>query len=146
MIPVNLIKIYFCKILICSIPHNTMEIGKYVPIMVFDNQCYVCVKFARLVDFFARGRITMVGHYTDFGVRIRDEILDESALDMFWFIDNNLACGGRAALLPLIRSILSKRMKRSSGGIVDSQQGCKTLKAVFLRSSSLLTNSRRIDI
>ena len=29
----------------------------------------------------------MVGHYSDFGTKIRNEILDESALDMFWFID-----------------------------------------------------------
>ncbi len=125
-----------------------MEIKENIPIIVFDNQCYLCVKFAKFVDFFARGRITMVGHYTDFGIKIREEILDESALDMFWFIDNSMAYGGRAAIFPLIRSIFSKETKKSSGGIVDeaSQQGCKTVKAVFLRSSSLLTNSKKIDL
>ncbi len=64
-----------------------MEIKENVPIVVFDNQCYLCVKFAKFVDFFARGKIAMVGHYSDFGIKIRNEILDESALDMFWFID-----------------------------------------------------------
>ncbi len=125
-----------------------MEIKENVPIVVFDNQCYLCVKFAKFVDFFARGKMTMVGHYTDFGVKIRNEILDESALDMFWFIDKKSAYGGRAALLPLVKSIFSKKTKKSSTTRVDEncQQDCKTVKAVFLRSSSLLTNSKKIDL
>ena len=125
-----------------------MEIKENVPIVVFDNQCYLCMKFAKFVDFFARGKLTMVGHYTDFGTKIRNEILDESALDMFWFIDKKRAYGGRAALFPLVKSIFSKKTKNTSTIRVDEncQQDCKTVKAVFLRSSSLLTNSRKIDL
>jgi predicted DCC family thiol-disulfide oxidoreductase YuxK len=125
-----------------------MEIKENIPIVVYDNQCYLCVKFARFVDFFARGKMTMVGHYSDFGIKIRNEILDESALDMFWFIDKKSAYGGRAALFPLVKSIFSKKTKNSSTIRVDEncQQDCKTVKAVFLRSSSLLTNSRKIDL
>ena len=125
-----------------------MEIRENVPIVVFDNQCYLCVKFAKFVDFFARGKITMIGHYSDFGIQIRNEILDESALDMFWFIDKKRAYGGRAALFPLVKSIFSKKMKNSSTMRVDEncQQECKTVKAVFIRSSSLLTNNKKIDL
>jgi predicted DCC family thiol-disulfide oxidoreductase YuxK len=125
-----------------------MEIKENIPIVVYDNQCYLCVKFARFVDFFARGKMTMVGHYSDFGIKIRNEILDESALDMFWFIDKKRAYGGRAALFPLVKSIFLKKIKNSSTLIVDEncKQDCKTAKAVFLRSSSLLTNSRKIDL
>jgi predicted DCC family thiol-disulfide oxidoreductase YuxK len=125
-----------------------MEIKENTPIVVYDNQCYLCVKFARFVDFFARGKMTMIGHYSDFGVKIRNEILDESALDMFWFIDKKRAYGGRAALFPLVKSIFSKKTKNTSTMNIDKncQQDCKTVKAVFLRSSSLLTNSRKIDL
>ncbi|MEK0319725.1 MAG: hypothetical protein QQN61_01325 [Nitrosopumilus sp.] len=125
-----------------------MEIKENVPIIVYDNQCYLCVKFAKFVDFFARGKITMVGHYSDFGIKIRNEILDESALDMFWFIDKKRASGGRAALFPLVKSIFSEKTEKSSTMRVDEncQQDCKTVKAVFLRSSSLLTNSKKIDL
>ncbi len=124
-----------------------MEIKENIPIVVFDNQCYLCVKFAKFVDFFARGKISMVGHYSDFGIKIRNEILDESALDMFWFIDKKRAYGGRAALFPLLKSIFSKKTEKSSTMRVDEncQQDCKTVKAVFMRSSSLLTNSKKID-
>ncbi len=125
-----------------------MEIKENVPIVVFDNQCYLCMKFAKFVDFIARGKLTMVGHYSDFGTKIRNEILDESALDMFWFIDKKRAYGGRAALFPLAKSIFSKKTKKSSTMRVDEncQQDCKTVKAVFLRSSSLFTNSKKIDL
>ncbi len=125
-----------------------MEIKENTPIVVYDNQCYLCVKFARFVDFFARGKMTMIGHYSDFGIKIRNEILDESALDMFWFIDKKRAYGGRAALFPLVKSIFSKKTKNTSTMDIDKncQQDCKTVKAVFLRSSSLLTNSRKIDL
>ena len=124
-----------------------MDIQENIPIVVFDNQCYLCVKFAKFVDFFTRGKMTMVGHYSDFGIKIRNEILDESALDMFWFIDKKMAYGGRAALFPLMKSIFSKKTEKSSSMRVDEncQQDCKTVKAVFLRSSSLLTNSKKID-
>ena len=125
-----------------------MEIKENVPIVVFDNQCYLCMKFAKFVDFFARGKISMVGHYSDFGIKIRNEILDESALDMFWFIDKKRAYGGRAALFPLLKSIFSKKTEKSSTMRVDEncQQDCKTVKAVFMISSILLTNSKKIDL
>ena len=125
-----------------------MEIKGNVPIVVFDNQCYLCVKFAKFVDFFARGKITMVGHYSEIGIKIRNEILDESALDMFWFIDKKIAYGGRVALIPLVKSVFSKKTKKSSSMRFneDCQQGCKTVKAVFVRSSSILRNSRKIDL
>ena len=125
-----------------------MEIKENIPIVLFDNQCYLCMKFASTVNFFARGKITMVGHYSEFGEKIRGSVLDESALDMFWFINQKRAYGGRAALLPLIKSILSKKIKKSpmSKIYVECQQDCKTVKAVFVRSASLITNSKIIDL
>jgi len=125
-----------------------VEIKENIPIIVFDNQCYLCVKFAKLVDFFARGKISMVGHYSNFGIKIRTDILDESALNMFWFIDRKIAYGGRAALFPLLKSILSKKIKKPSIIKMDEKcnQNCKTVKSVFVRSSSLLRNSKKIDL
>ncbi|EIJ65553.1 hypothetical protein BD31_I1321 [Candidatus Nitrosopumilus salaria BD31] len=123
-----------------------MEIKENTPIMVFDNQCYLCVKFAKVVDFFARGKISMVGHYSSFGMKIRTDILDESALKMFWFIDKNIVYGGRAALFPLLKSVLSNKIKKSSVIKIDENcnQDCKTIKSVFVRSFSVLTNSKKI--
>ncbi len=125
-----------------------MELEKAIPLVIYDNECYLCVQFARFVNFLAKGRLRLVGHYTDFGKQIRDSTLDSSALEMFWFIDNKIAYGGRAALGPLFSAILNagkKNMQKNT--IQDScELGCKSPQAVFFRSASLLTNSKKIKI
>ena len=125
-----------------------MELEKAVPLVIYDNECYLCVQFARFVNFLAKGRLRLVGHYTDFGKQIRDSTLDSSALEMFWFIDNKIAYGGRAALGPLFSTILNAGGKKiQKNTIQDSYElGCKSTKAVFFRSASLLTHSKRINL
>jgi len=125
-----------------------MKFDEYLPLIVFDDQCYLCGQFIKIVNFFARDKITIIGHYSDFGIKIRDEILDESALDMFWFIEKKVAYGGRAALLPLIKAIISNKSKKLPITKInnDCKQECKTIKAVFLRSFSLFSNSKKINL
>ena len=125
-----------------------MEIKAEIPIVLFDDQCYVCIKFATIVNFLARGKITMVGHYSNFGIKIRDEILDESALEMFWFIDEKRASGGRAALFPLVKSIFSTKSRKREFSQLDNicSKDCKTVKSVFVRSFTLITSSKKIDL
>jgi len=125
-----------------------MIFDEYLPVILFDDQCYLCGQFIKIVNFFARDKITIIGHYSDFGIKIRDEILDESALDMFWFIEKEVAYGGRAALLPLIKAIISNKSKKLPITKInnDCKQECKTIKAVFLRSFSLFSNSKKINL
>ena len=125
-----------------------MEIRDEIPIVLFDDQCYVCIKFAIIVNFLTRGKITMVGHYSNFGIKIRDEILDKSALEMFWFIDEKRASGGRAALFPLVKSIFSTKSRKTKFVQIDNicSDDCKSVKAVFVRSFTLITNSKKIDL
>ncbi len=125
-----------------------MEIKNEIPIVLFDDQCYVCIKFATIVNFLARGKITMVGHYSNFGIKIRDKILDESALEMFWFIDKKRASGGRAALFPVVKSIFSTKSRKTKFTQIDNicSDDCKSAKVVFVRSFTLITNSKKIDL
>ena len=123
-----------------------MKLEKMVPLVIYDNECYLCVQFAKFVNFLTKGRLRLVGHYTDFGKEIRDNILDTSALDMFWFIDEKTAYGGRAAIGPLFSAILHINKKNIQKKIVEDSCNldCKSPKAVFFRSASLLTHSKRI--
>lgn len=124
-----------------------MKIDDFVPLVLYDNQCYLCIKFAKFVNLLARGRLRIVGHYSELGKRLREEILDSSALDMFWFVDKKTAYGGRAGLLPLMSAIIRANDSVKDLNIQEScDLDCKTTKAVFLRSASLLTNSRKIKI
>lgn len=118
-----------------------------VPLVLYDNKCYLCIKFAKIVNFLARGRLLLVGHYTDLGEKIRTQFLDSSALEMFWFIDGKTAYGGRAALLPLLSAVISTKGSQVSYSETESCEiQCKTAKAVFLRSASLFSNSKKIPI
>ncbi len=125
-----------------------MEIKENIPIVVYDDQCYLCTKFAKMVNFLSRGNLTIIGHYSNEGEEIRNQILDDSALEMFWIIDEKTAFGGRAALIPLIRSIITSKKKKSNNMKLESncKQECKTVKSVFIRSASLLSNSKKIEL
>ena len=125
-----------------------MDLKEMTPLVIYDNECYLCVQFAKFVNFLAKGRLHFVGHYTDFGRKIRENALDSNALEMFWFIDSNTAYGGRAALFPLFSSILNSSGENLQKNIDQNscEVGCKSPKAVFFRSASLLTNSKKIKM
>ena len=125
-----------------------MDLKEMTPLVIYDNECYLCVQFAKLVNFLAKGRLHFVGHYTYFGKQIRENVLDSNALEMFWFLDTNTAYGGRAALGPLFSAIFNVSKKKIKNKIVENscELGCKSPSAVFFRSASLLTNSKKIRI
>ncbi|CDI06217.1 conserved hypothetical protein [Candidatus Nitrosotenuis uzonensis] len=125
-----------------------MDLQSLTPIVLYDNRCYLCTKFASIVSLLAGGRFSLIGHYTNIGEKIREQILDSSALEMFWFIDGKTAYGGRAALAALVRSLFSAKARKpvNSVDFAACDTGCKTVKAVFVRSASLLTHSRKITI
>ena len=125
-----------------------MNVKDIVPLMIYDNQCYLCTKFAKVVNFLARGKLLLVGHYSFLGENLRNKILDSSAIEMFWFIDEKTAYGGRAALRPLLNAILhSKGSRKKTIRVEESCDAeCKTPKTVFIRLASLLSNSRKIKL
>ena len=125
-----------------------MNIEGMIPLVIYDNECHLCIKFAQGVNFLSRGKIRLVGHYTTMGKKLRDEFLEPQATEMFWFIDGENAYGGRAALLPLFLAILKGKGNISIQKTVDEtcDVGCKAPKAVFVRSASLLTSSRKIKL
>ena len=125
-----------------------MEFHDSLPLMIYDDKCYVCIKFAKLMNFLAKGKVRLIGHYTEFGGKIRKEILEDDALEMFWFIDEKTAYGGRAAIIPLLSAIFRVHGRKfNEVSIQESCDiGCKDSLAVFFRSASLITHSRKIRI
>ena len=127
-----------------------MDLHNLLPVMIYDNRCYLCGKFAMIINLFSRGRLLIVGHYSDLGMKFKSEIFPQNydSTRMFWFVDNKMAYGGRAALIPLISSIFTSKTKSSVQLDIQSpcSTECKTPKAVFLRSKSLFTNSEKIPL
>ena len=125
-----------------------MDLAEKLPLMIFDDKCYVCIQFAKTVNYISKGRLRMIGHYTEFCRLIRENLLDDDALEMFWFIDKNTAFGGRAAICPLISTIFN--LNSSETNKISIQEscdiGCKDSLAVFFRSASLITHSKKINL
>ncbi len=127
-----------------------MDLTRILPLMIYDDRCYLCAKFAKIVSFFARKKILIVGHYTDFGMKIKSEIFSNNydSTKMFWFVSDKTAYGGRAAILPLLSSILKSKIKPYIQYDIPSScdNDCKASKAVFLRMKSLFSNSEKIRL
>ncbi|MYB29477.1 MAG: hypothetical protein F4Y18_00325 [Cenarchaeum sp. SB0663_bin_5] len=112
-----------------------------LPIMLYDDTCKMCHRFALVVDALSGSNLTIIGHYTPEGKRIRKQILDDTATDMFWVITKIGAYGGRAAIIPLIQSILTTK---DGLGMKHDDAKCSNECNILLRSYSLVTHSRHI--
>ena len=138
----------FHKILIQKQLMVNMGISELVPLVIYDDKCYLCSKFASIVHTFAKDKILIIGHYSDTGMKIKSEIFDQNydSTGMFWLITKKTAYGGRAAILPLLQRILTGKSRKNLRYDPSSScnQDCKTSRAFFMRTKSLLFNSEKI--
>jgi len=127
-----------------------MKIGELAPILIYDDSCYHCSKFASIIKSLAGKNILIVGHYTELGKEIKSEIFpkDYDSTRMFWFVTGKVAYGGRAGVFPLLLSILTNRSRKVPLKDIPLIYGddCKTPKAFFMRTKTLLSNSQKIPL
>lgn len=127
-----------------------MKIKDLLPVLIYDNNCYYCSKFASIANFLAAGKIIVIGHYTKLGREIKNEIFpkDYESTRMFWFITKKTAYGGRAGILPLFYFILRHGRSRHLQERVAVEFGtdCKDPRAFLARITSLLSNSEKINL
>jgi hypothetical protein len=140
----------FHKILIQSKSIKDMKIRDLLPILIYDDSCYHCSKFASIAKSLAGKNILIVGHYTDIGKEIKSEIFPEDydSTRMFWFVTDKTAYGGRAGVLPLISFILKGKSRKIPVKDIPLIYGndCKTTRAFFMRVRTLLSNSQKIPL
>lgn len=126
-----------------------MEIRDLLPVILYDNRCFLCTKFAEIIKIISGDKFLFIGHYTALGKEIREKYLDSNALEMFWVVKNNTAFGGRSALLPLIIQIFSfsKRAKNHNQICYElCDNYCSGVGSFFVRSASLFLHSKKITI
>lgn len=130
------------------------------PILIYDNFCTSCTKFARVSRMLSRNRIYLVGHYTNEGQKIKSKVIpkDFDANKMFWMITREGAFGARSGLLPLCSEIIKGLF--GSGERIDVEMAsnteqsdlicdvdsmsCTFMPGFFTRLSGLLKNSKKI--
>lgn len=117
-----------------------------MPMVLYDDKCAACTAFAGLVHRAARGGVRTVGHYTRTGERVRAEVLEGDALSMFWFLKGDTAYGGRSALIPLARQMLSGGGEPGEIPDASACSSCRDPRSALLRSASLFSHGRKIKI
>ncbi len=131
------------------------------PIVVYDNFCNSCTKFAKVSRILSRDRLYLVGHYTKEGQQIRERVFPEGfdANTMFWMITRKGAFGARSGLLPLCSEIIKGFFGTGEriGSKMDTNteqsdlicnvdnMSCTSMPGFFTRLSGLLKNSKKIE-
>ena len=125
------------------------------PVVIYDNLCTSCTSYAKVVNKLLHGRITMLGHYTTQGKSFKQVIFPDGydGADMSWFVTEKKAYGGREGLKQLIKyGILNqftqnhKNFKENNFHIEECTTDCRTVKGVMIRSCSILTTGKVIEI
>ncbi len=78
------------------------------PILLYDNDCGICSRFAHIAERTSKGWIDTVGLFTKRGVRIKSDFFGpgDRPDDNFWLLVGDVGYGGRSGLLPLAREIV----------------------------------------
>ena len=119
------------------------------PILIYDNLCHPCTKWAKIANNLVKNKCLIVGHYTPLGVEIKKKYFPKGydGLEMSWFIIDGHSYGGRAGLFRLIRYILLEKKKgqfqKNEFNFSECSSDCKTVKGVFLRSYSIITTHKK---
>lgn len=127
-----------------------MNVMDLLPILIYDDSCYHCSKFASIAKSLAGKNLLIIGHYTNVCKEIKSEIFpkDYDSTGMFWFVTDKIAYGGRAGILPLIFFILKGKSRKTPLKDVPLTYGndCRTTRSFFMRVKTLLSNSKKIPL
>ena len=122
------------------------------PILIYDNLCTSCTAYAKYIDKIIPHKITMLGHYTKEGKEFKKIFFPNGyeGLDMSWFVTENMAYGGRKGLIQLIKYILNPFKKvnysRNEFNLNQCTTDCRTVKGVMIRSCSILTQGKVMEL
>ncbi len=84
------------------------------PLLIFDDKCSSCLKFAIYVNILSHGWIQIAGHYYSKEALETKKMIFPTNYDstkMFWLIYKNTAYGARSALIPVIKEIVRGLVK-----------------------------------
>lgn len=122
------------------------------PVLIYDNLCTSCTKFAKFADFLTSHRILIIGMYPEQQNVCLYHLLSKQLPDFYkmsWLITDGKAYGGRAGLFRLIKYFLLEGdgvIHENKFDLKKCTTNCSTIKGVWLRSMSILTRSEKISL
>ena len=148
----NLLELYCGSVNEVKNQMKDYEFPKF-PILVYDNLCSSCTKYAKLADLLMSHKVKVIGLWSGEEISKVREILKLENIqgwsEMSWFITKDMAYGGRAALFRMIKYILFERDGSQNNNKFNTNEcttDCMTVKGVWFRSMSILTRAKKIPL
>lgn len=85
------------------------------PLLIYDDRCYSCTKFAKIVAVLSRGWIRTSGHYYSQEARKAKSMIFPPGYDptkMFWLVNSSGAFGARSGLPQVAKEIIAGALLR----------------------------------
>ncbi|MEM2760611.1 MAG: hypothetical protein QXN83_08495 [Nitrososphaerales archaeon] len=125
-----------------------------MPLLIYDDKCCLCGKFALMARRLSRGNIEIVGHYSEEGILVKNAVFPVGfdAYKMFWLIKVREAFGGRSALIPLSIEIVKGMFKKSRNYddikhvCLYDERSCNSTIDFIRRVSTLMKNGKKMKI
>jgi len=124
------------------------------PLIIYDDKCYSCAKFAKAASTLSRGWIRLAGHYYSEDAKKAKEMIflpGYDATKMFWLVNRSGAHGARSGLLPVAREIIVGMFRGGKAGDISAAceyggtpKSCYTPTNVFKRLVTMLSHGARV--
>lgn len=113
------------------------------PILIYDDMCSSCTKFANTAAKLSRGWIRIEGHYkSQYAIDLKKAIFPNNydSTKMFWLVNRKGAYGARAGLVQTLKEIVIGNFKWFRNGHNKSwyKENNKHTKAVLKDNKKIL--------
>jgi hypothetical protein len=95
------------------------------PLLIYDDKCSVCKRFAITARMLSRGWIRLAGHYySSEAINIKKSIFpnDYDSSQMFWLINSKGAYGARSGLQQALKEIVNGIIKARVIHYIESSE------------------------
>jgi hypothetical protein len=133
------------------------------PLLIYDDKCSSCTKFAKVAAKLSRGWIRIAGHYfSQEAMDTKKTVFppDYDATKMFWLINKNGAFGARSGLFQSIKEIIIGNFKSISKSkfskdhnlklaatecSYSDRESCMSTRTTLSRMYNMMRNSDKFD-
>jgi hypothetical protein len=122
------------------------------PLLIYDDKCYSCAKFAKAASVLSRGWIRVAGHYYSQEAKEAKEAIFPPGYDatkMFWLVNKSGAYGARSGLPQVAREIAIGLFRRRDASEINAaceygtSTSCYTPTNVFKKLAKMLSHGAK---
>ena len=114
------------------------------PLLIYDDGCGPCTRFARMASALSRGWIRTAGHGSQAAAKAKAAVFPQGydPAKMFWLINRRGAFGARSGLVPLAQEIMAGWLrggKNDDAFSASTNPACSTPDNTLRRLTKMLS-------